>query len=41
MSAAVVSGVVALVLEANWTALEPDGTRMAPLNPCAVKAMLQ
>ena len=41
MSAAVASGVVALVLEANRTALEPDGTPMAPLNPYAVKAILQ
>src|SRR5438093_6822856 len=41
MSAAVVSGVTALVLDANRTAVEPDGTRMPPLNPYAVKAILQ
>src|SRR4030095_2213841 len=41
MSAGVASGVVACVLEANRTALHPDGTRMAPLNPYAVKAILQ
>src|SRR4030095_12087178 len=41
MSAGVVSGVVALVIEANRTALLPDGTRMAPLNPFAVKTILQ
>src|SRR5439155_12022519 len=41
MSAAVVSGVAALVLDANRTAIEPDGTRIAPLNPYAVKTILQ
>jgi serine protease AprX len=41
MAAAVVSGVAALVLDANRTTLEADGTRMAPLNPYAVKAILQ
>jgi len=41
MAAAVASGVAALVLQANRTTLEADGTRMAPLNPYAVKAVLE
>ncbi|HKC56219.1 MAG TPA: S8 family serine peptidase [Vicinamibacterales bacterium] len=41
MSVAVASGIVALVLEANRTALQADGTAMASLNPYAVKAILQ
>src|SRR4029453_17567059 len=41
MAAGVVSGVVALVIEANRTAVHPDGSRMAPLNPYAMKAILQ
>src|SRR5204863_160678 len=41
MAAAVVSGVAALVLQANRTSLESDGTPTAPLNPYAVKAILQ
>jgi serine protease AprX len=41
MSAAVVSGVVALVLEANRTTIEPDQTNQEPLNPYAVKTILE
>jgi hypothetical protein len=41
MAAGVVSAVAALVLEANRTTIEPDGTPMAPMNPYAVKAVLQ
>jgi serine protease AprX len=41
MATGVVSGVAALVLEANRTSLNPDGTPMAPLSPYDVKAILE
>jgi serine protease AprX len=41
MAAGVATGVVALVLEANRTTLHADLTNQAPLNPYAVKAILQ
>jgi serine protease AprX len=41
MATAVVTGVVAQMLDANRSIREPDGSLMARLNPYAVKALLQ
>jgi len=40
MAAGVATGVAALVIEANRTTLQADGTPMAPLDPYSVKAIL-